>query len=153
MATVATSLVPATIDALVAIVDELDELVDIPVLYDAPNPPSQFVGFGAVDPWEQSLRPPTPAPGTVFREETFTVHGAIVVRVPGDSAIEARDRAFEIFAAIERRLRADLTLGVMGVTTALMSPRSSHPYVFDEGREHEIEFVVDVSGLLNVDSS
>lgn len=151
MATVATSLVPATIDALVAAVAALPELVDIPVLYHVPDEPQQYVGFGMVDPWEQSLR--SPAPGTVFREETFTVHGEIVVRMPGDDAVGARDRAFGILAAIERRLRADLTLGVPGVVTALMSPRSSHPYVFDEGREHEIEFVVEVSGLLNVDPS
>src|SRR6059058_728998 len=98
---VLTSLVPAVIDALVAKAKSLGGLVDIPVLYHVPDEPQQYVGFGAVDPWDQRL---VTMPGTVFREETFTVHGEIVVRVPGDDAVGARDRAFLILTQLETAL-------------------------------------------------
>jgi hypothetical protein len=143
-----TSVVPATVDALVAIVKGLTEMVDAAVAYDRPVPfLDESVWFGAVEPWEQSL---ATMPGGVFRDERFVVDGVIAVLRPGNSAVEARDRAFVLLAAIEEALRANLDLGVDGVLKAVLTPRSSKPYEQGdgEGRVHEIEFAVEVSGFL-----
>jgi len=125
--------VPAVIDALVATIDGISWGDDVPqVAFGWPQDAENrlvTIGGGSGDENPTAL-------GNRRRREDYRIDLAVIVVVPGDTAIEAKDRAWGIWTLIAETLRDPLQLATGCVIANEIDNLSWTPTVEDEGHGH-----------------
>lgn len=143
----ASSSIPYAIDGIIATLKAASGLRGVEILDGEPttNTPKDFVAVGfaedggdVVSGYQQIL-----AMGNVLRDEQYDVNCRVSAWIGGTDMKKVRDRAFELFAAVESALKSAKTLGDV-VTFAQINPVSFAQYQSDQGAIADIDFAVSV---------
>jgi hypothetical protein len=131
----ATSTVPATIAALYELLRDADyEMRQPSVTFGLPKQPErEMVIIGNVA-GEQEWA----AIGTQRRDETYTIDLYCVVLWPGYTAIEAMERAWELFATVEQTIRDNVAAGGAGVLWNEIARPTGDLTAEDEGYAYQV---------------
>lgn len=131
----ATSTVPATIKGLHRLLREADWPMRSPsvTLGLPPQPEREMVVIGNVSGDQDYV-----ALGTQRRDEDYTVDLYVVVLWPGYSALEAMERAWELFAVVETVVRSNLDAGGLGVLWNELKRPVGDVTTEDEGYAYQI---------------
>lgn len=133
--TVATSTVPATLAALTTLLAAQDYPLRQPsVTLGLPRQPERemvIVGNVAGD---QQWAPI----GNLRRDENYTVDLYTVVLWPGYTAIEAMERAWELFGIVETAIRDNVQVGGTGVLWNEIATPTGDLSVEDEGYAYQV---------------
>ena len=79
------------------------------------------------------------------RDEDYTVELYVLVARPGDTALEAMDRAWELFAVVEDTLRTNYAPAAeTGVLWTEVQRPEGQPTVEDEGHGHVVQSAIRV---------
>ena len=133
--TVATSTVPATLKALTELLAAQDYPLRQPsVSLGLPRQPErEMVIVGNVSGDQQWS-----AIGNQRRDETYTVDLYAVVLWPGYTALEAMERAWEMFAVVETAIRDNVQVGGTGVLWNEIAAPTGDLTVEDEGYAYQV---------------
>lgn len=133
--TVATSTVPATLRALTELLTAQDYPLRQPsVSLGLPRQPErEMVIVGNVSGDQQWS-----AIGNQRRDETYTVDLYAVVLWPGYNALEAMERAWEMFGVVETAIRENVQVGGTGVLWNEIASPTGDLTVEDEGYAYQV---------------
>jgi hypothetical protein len=133
--TVATSTVPATLAALTELLVEQDFPTRQPsVTLGLPRQPErEMVIIGNVSGDQQWA-----SIGTQRRDESYTVDLYTVVLWPGYTALEAMQRAWEMFGVVETAIRDNVQVGGTGVLWNEIATPTGDLSVEDEGYAYQV---------------
>lgn len=143
----ATSSIPAAIDGIITLLKAAPGLRGVEVMDGAPtvNTPNDFVavafsedGGDVVSGYQGIL-----AMGNLLRDESYDISCRVSSWIGGTEMKKVRDRAFDLFAAIETTLQGAMTLDG-AVTFAQIAPVSFAQYQTDQGATADLDFAVSV---------
>lgn len=142
-----TSSIPEAIDGIIATLKASQGLRGVDIIDGAPttNTPKDFIAVayaedgGEVVSGVQTIL----AMGNLLRDESFDVVCRVSAWNGGTDMKKVRDRAFELFAAVETALNSATTLGG-AVTFAQIAPVGFAQYQTDQGAVADIDFTVSV---------